>query len=296
MPTESSSFGVTLLSASEKLTRDGKGWNSWKDTILIITDVRGVQGNVLGMTLPPLPLPPPLPASPGGTPAPIPPITQPSTSSPWVPSALSAFLPIYTPTPSNASLSGASPPILEYTVTLEEYERRERVARAHIMLNVADLSSFGLTSTQTAAAMWYQLRSMFEVQNPLVVRDAKIKMSLTMYSEGTPVADHWATQRELLRIATNAGALVTDKEFTSIVMGTFAPDGPLGQVVMSLYGCSNSLTAEAVLTAHEQRIAEYHQRTNPVPSTGLPSTTALSAEQRPKCENCGKTGHTKDRC
>ncbi|THH07164.1 hypothetical protein EW146_g9403 [Bondarzewia mesenterica] len=231
----SSSLGVYILPEAERLTK--VNWADWSARIYLVCQVRGLEPYLLGTILPPSarttitsplssPIPPASPASDDDGPlAPelIPTLPSPvllTQASPYVPAptAISAFFPISTPATAPSSA-------ITYTTTDSEWRERDTIACAHLVLNVADITGTGIMVTGTAADAWTSLHNRFELQDPVVVQDMRLRLTMTWYQDGT-----------------------------SMVLMTFPVDGALGTVVMTLLTCRDSMVAESVLSSQELRI------------------------------------------
>ncbi|THH16291.1 hypothetical protein EW146_g4334 [Bondarzewia mesenterica] len=321
MASNSTSLGVYILPEAERLTR--ANWPDWSARIYLVCQVQGLEPYLLGTILPPsartdpavlgttpsTPATPPVvvaaPGSPAtGTPATTPATTPlpasptlahhaPAQASPYAPAAtsISAFFPIAIP----AIPAG----LVTYAVSNNEWAERDMLARAHLVLNVADITGTSLVIGGSAADAWRSLRNRFELQDPIVVQDMRLRLTTTWYEDGTSVTEHFKTMRELLNTANRAGAGISESEFCQMVLMTFPVDGILGTVVMTLLTCRDSMVAESVLSSQELRIRTAATRranlsSNPAPN--IPGNTALVAAQRPRCSHCGKLGHATEKC
>lgn len=162
--------------------------------------VRGLIGYFYGTTLPPSASPPPAQSQ----------APTLSATSPALPSQLVSTLPLYAPLPPPATIL----PTITHASSEAEWLRGENLARAHIILNVVDPASFGISESMPVVEIWSTLRSMFEVTNPTLVADMRMKIQTTYWEPGVPITDHFARAREFLRVANNTGGSITDAEFT----------------------------------------------------------------------------------
>ncbi|THH13397.1 hypothetical protein EW146_g6813 [Bondarzewia mesenterica] len=192
----SSSLGVYILPEAERLTK--ANWADWSARIYLVCQVRGLEPYLLGTILPPSarttttsplsasPLPPASPASdddgpltPELIPTPLSPVL-PSQASLYVPTptAISAFFPISTPVTAPSSA-------ITYTTMNSEWRERDIIARAHLVLNVADITGTGITVIGTAADAWTSLRNRFELQDLVIIQDMWLRLTMTWYEDGT---------------------------------------------------------------------------------------------------------------
>ncbi|THH11469.1 hypothetical protein EW146_g8023 [Bondarzewia mesenterica] len=324
----SSSLGVYILPEAECLMM--ANWVDWMPRVYTVCQVRGLEPYLLGTILPPsqnisptapspTPIPAPAPAPvdvapiaaaapAAATPAaaatlalpmhlptlPTGPTLLPSQASPYGVAPLSAFFPIYPPTAS----AGTSIPVM-YAATDTEWRERDTLAHAHIILNVADIPGSGLNTAGSAADAWRSLRNRFELRDPIVVQDMRMRLASTWYIDGTVVTEHFKTLQMLCDTANRASAAISEGEFCQMALMMFPVDGILGTVVMTLLTCQDSMVAESVLSSQEAQIrASALHRAN-LPAVGNPSTvagTALITTQCPQCSHCNKLGHPTDKC
>ncbi|THH07509.1 hypothetical protein EW146_g9294 [Bondarzewia mesenterica] len=222
------------------------------------------------------------------------PMLPPFQASPYGVAPLSAFFPINPP----AASAGAGTPVT-YAATDSEWRERDTLARAHIILNVADIPGSELNTAGSAADAWRSLRNRFELRDPIVVQDMRMRLASTWYVDGTVVTEHFKTLRMLRDTANRAGAAIPEGEFCQMALMTFPVDGILGTVVMTLLTCQDSMVAESVLSSQEARIRASALRCATLPTIGNSSVvagTALVATQRPRCGHCNKLGHSTDKC
>ncbi|THH19650.1 hypothetical protein EW146_g1554 [Bondarzewia mesenterica] len=202
------------------------------------------------------------------------PVLPPSQASPYSVTPLSAFFPIYPPT----APAGAGAPVT-YAATNTECS--------------------GLHTAGSAADAWRSLRNRFELRDPIVVQDMRMRLASTWYVDGTVVTEHFKTLRMLRDTANRAGAAISEGEFCQMALMTFPVDGVLGTVVMTLLTCQDSMVAESVLSSQEAQIRASALRRTNLPAVGnspIVAGTALVATQRPRCGHCNKLGHPTDKC
>ncbi|THH05098.1 hypothetical protein EW146_g9995 [Bondarzewia mesenterica] len=304
MASNSTSLGVYILPEAERLTR--ANWPDWSARIYLVCQVRGLEPYLLGTILPPstrtdpavlgttpsIPATPPVvvaaPGSPAtGTPATTPATTPlpasptlahhaPAQASHYAPAAtsISAFFPIAIP--------AISAGLVTYAASDNEWAERDMLARAHLVLNVADITGTSLVIGGSAADAWRSLRNRFELQDLIVVQDMCLRLTTTWYEDGTSITEHFKTMHELLNAANRAGAGISESEFCQMVLMTFPVDGILGTVVMTLLTCHDSMVAESVLSSQELQIrAAATRRANlsSNPASNIPGNTALVAAQ-----------------
>ncbi|THH14155.1 hypothetical protein EW146_g6142 [Bondarzewia mesenterica] len=223
------------------------------------------------------------PGSPVSTPATTPllasptlPHHAPAQASPYAPVAMSisAFFPIAIPAISTGQVT--------YAASDNEWAERDTIARAHLVLNVADITGTGLVIGGSAADAWKSLCNRFELQDPIIVQDMWLCLTMTWYEDGSSITEHFKMMRELLSAANWAGAGISESEFCQMVLMTFPVDGVLGMVAMTLLTCHDSMVAESVLSSQELRIHTAATRRVNIPSRSAPSVlgnTALVAVQ-----------------
>ncbi|THH06903.1 hypothetical protein EW146_g9474 [Bondarzewia mesenterica] len=218
----------------------------------------------------------------------------PFQASPYGVAPLSAFFPIY---PSTAS-AGAGTPVT-YAVTNTEWRERDTLARAHIILNVTNILGSGLNTAGSAADAWWSLRNRFELRDPIVIQDMRMRLASTWYVNGTIIAEHFKSLCMLRDTANRAGAAISEGEFCQMALMTFPVDGILGTVIMTLLTCQDSMVAESVLSSQEAQIRASALRRANLPAIGnspVMAGTALIATQCPRCGHCNKLGHPTDKC
>ncbi|EIM83686.1 uncharacterized protein STEHIDRAFT_112972 [Stereum hirsutum FP-91666 SS1] len=193
-----------------------------------------------------------------------------------------------------------------YMSSDEEWRRCDKRARNTILLNIADLASFGLEGhdVRSAVDVWSRLRLAFEIQDPAVVQHMRSQITSTRIDpSSTSITSHFKTLWAFRDRANRAGARWSEAEFWSLSSQSFPLQGPFGPVLWTLMSCQSSIPAETILIAAEEHLIVDGIITHSLSSTpNMPSATALVVNgrnfpnSRPRCTHCKNNGHFAEDC
>lgn len=160
-----------------------------------------------------------------------------------------------------------------YMSSDEEWRRCDKRARNTILLNIADLASFGLEGhdVRSAVDVWSCLRLAFEIQDPAVVQHMRSQITSTRIDpSSTSITSHFKTLWAFRDRANRAGARWSEAEFWSLSSQSFPLQGPFGPVLGHL--CPASPLSLLKLSS------------SPLKNTS--SLTALSLVASPRLRTC----------
>lgn len=195
------------------------------------------------------------------------------------------------PTPTATTTWWGSP-----NPTVEEWAQRDAYARSMIILNVINPIGAGVKLDGTAAEAWSSLTTLHDAKTDLGLLQAEEELNSIKYREGANIEAHFRALRTAWSKANDQGAGIDDKRFRAYIIksmpSSWAPvTGALFEVKKSA-DVIVRLTTHALLLHGPSVIA-------PTNSThALYTQSVRSNDKAIKCENpnCGRTGHTKDKC
>ncbi|KAJ3920564.1 hypothetical protein F5877DRAFT_65677 [Lentinula edodes] len=111
------------------------------------------------------------------------------------------------------------------TPSPEEWYTQDRYVASTIVSNIIDPTGLGVDYTEIASVIWRELVNQFEQKSEelLLFHDSNLRAHRYAYPEET-IEEHKRTMRNLLRRATNAGAVITDGQFQVIVLASLPKD------------------------------------------------------------------------
>ena len=199
-------------------------------------------------------------------------------------------------------------PTKEEIEKIEKYLEKEQETQALLQLAIGLPSELAHTyGAQNAAEMWRQLSDVKEPKGIHSIVNAYRAMFCTYASEGESIMEHISklcTHRNTLN---TLGAPILDEMFTILVL-VLLPDswdsftrsyfGNKGKAIVTLQELIRLVIDEAkrlAMKEKETNIANQTQAFNNNRQT--PTTYTLSINHTiPRCPNCDRTGHTKERC
>ncbi|KAF8586064.1 hypothetical protein K439DRAFT_1615487 [Ramaria rubella] len=144
---------IWTMSDAKKLTLEN--WREWREIFMVEMETKDLNGYLLGTMKPP-------------SEKPVTPTLNDSSTS------IMHYSSLETPLSSILPISIAHAPTeseFQYAASNKELERCNKLARTHLILNVAQISTLGMDLSGNAHAAWHLLISCFEVQDPLVIQD-----------------------------------------------------------------------------------------------------------------------------
>lgn len=180
--------------------------------------------------------------------------------------------------------------------TADEWVQRDAYARSMIILNVINPIGAGVKLDGTAAQAWSSLTTLHDAKTDLGLLQAEEELNSIKYREGANIEAHFRALRTAWSKANDQGAGIDDKRFRAYIIksmpSSWAP------VTGALFEVKTSAEVIVRLTTHALLLH------GPSAITPTNSTHALYTQsghgnnKTVKCENpnCGRTGHTKDKC
>ncbi|KAJ3911075.1 hypothetical protein F5877DRAFT_86518 [Lentinula edodes] len=193
-------------------------------------------------------------------------------------------------------------PPYSQTPSPEEWYARDRYVASTIVSNIIDPTGLGVDYTEMASAIWQELVNQFEQKSEelLLFHDSNLRAHRYAYPEET-MEEHKRTMRNLLRRATNAGAVITDGQFRVIVLASLPKDWDAD--IRHLPGKTSSeafIYLQGIWLQREKRRTEEEREEKKVKALLAMHVASAQApdKNRPTCANpnCKKIGHTIQRC
>ncbi|GAV99168.1 retrotransposon Ty1-copia subclass [Lentinula edodes] len=193
-------------------------------------------------------------------------------------------------------------PPYSQTPSPEEWYARDRYVVSTIVSNIIDPTGLGVDYTEAASEIWQELVKQFEQKSEelLLFHDSNLRAHRYAYPEET-MEEHKRTMRNLLRRATNAGAVITDGQFRVIVLASLPKDWDAD--IRHLPGRTSSeafIHLQGIWLQREKRRGEEEREEKKVKALLAMHVASVQApdKNRPTCTNpnCRKVGHTIQKC
>jgi hypothetical protein len=132
-----------------------------------------------------------------------------------------------------------------------KYMQKDFFVQQHIFGTVTDRMMLQISNQTTGAAMWTEIKTLYEGKSALVKVDVRKCMLLARCDEGGDVKAHFGELNRLCQIMAGMGTIVDDADSAAIVMGPL-PDSycPIISALEAAAGYSSKVvTAQELITA-----------------------------------------------
>ncbi|KAF5374432.1 hypothetical protein D9615_009058 [Tricholomella constricta] len=197
--------------------------------------------------------------------------------------------PMDSPMPTTSYWGSTSP-------TYDEWRQRDAYAQGMVTLNIINPVGQGTDTDGTSAETWASLTLVRDARSDLALINAENALSAILHTEGADIENHFAEMRTAWAKANDQGANITDEKFRVHVLRSMPKEWKV------LVGSMLDLkTSTEVIT----RLTNLAMLETPTPLAPAKTTHALATHTHTgrtlrhpdlKCSNCGRDGHTCDKC
>jgi len=187
------------------------------------------------------------------------------------------------------------------------WEKKDKLTQAIIGLNLSDQILESVRHVNTAASMWMTIKNIFERHTLLNKLSARRKFYTATKSEQESVLEFSNRIRHMAATLKSMDVNIDDSEMAmTLLCGLPDPYDPLISALDAIGTEETVLEFDHVKSRIMQEEQRIKMRTSSVASkseTGALVTNChncgqchVASNSRPKCNHCGKPGHTVDKC
>ena len=187
-------------------------------------------------------------------------------------------------------------PIYSMTPTLDEWNFRDQLTRAHITLNCTDVASLGVIITGTAKDAWDSIANEWGKSTDMRRSHAQEALNRTEYTEGNDIQDHIKLLRTRKAAVDNLStSAMSDEAWRGIIIRSIPPTPKWLPVIPSLYSMTTAADIVSTLLAHGMILGRGF--TTNSTSTALATHTNISEGcKNPDCKAKDRSTHKTEDC